>query len=45
MKKSLGRGALQERNPENGLLRKGELKGEKRGEKRLNTMCSGGVFR
>lgn len=45
MKRSLGRDILQERNPENGLLRKGELKGEKRGGNGLKTICSGGFFR
>ncbi|WP_292389881.1 hypothetical protein [Methanosarcina sp. UBA5] len=45
MKRSLVRDFLQERNPGNGPLRKGELKGEKRGEKGLNAICSGGVFR
>jgi hypothetical protein len=45
MKRSLGRDILQERNPGNGLLRKGELKGEKRGENVLQTISSGGVFR
>jgi hypothetical protein len=45
MKKSLVRGVLQKRTPVNGLLRKGELKGEKQGENVLKTISSGGVFR
>jgi hypothetical protein len=45
MKRNLRRDVLQERNPENGLLSKGEPKEEKRGENGLNTICSGGVFR
>jgi hypothetical protein len=45
MKRSLVKGFLQKRNPVNGLLRKGELKGEKQGENVLKMISSGGVFR
>jgi hypothetical protein len=45
MKRSLVSRALQEKNPGNGLFRKGEFKGEKRGENELKMISSGGAFR